>query len=154
PERTLQIHGNLHFARCAGGCAGPVPLPEGLGEGIARDAVPDDATLAALRCASCGGWLRPHVLWFDEYYDEENYRAETALSALAGAALLLVVGTSGATSLPARMVEIALAQAVSVVVVDPEPTSFAQRAVEDKGAFLRGTACAVVPQVVAALTAR
>src|ERR671927_348185 len=96
PERTSCIHGDAAFVRCADGCEGKLLLPD-LGP---RDAATPftKADRERLDCPRCGGWLRPHVLWFDEYYDEDNYRADTALRAAGRAALLLVVGTSGATN--------------------------------------------------------
>src|SRR5512138_538410 len=98
PERTSCIHGDAAFVRCAGTCAGKLPLPD---MGVRDAATPfTPADRDKLSCPRCRGWLRPHVLWFDEYYDEENYRMQTALRAVAGAELLLVVGTSGATNLP------------------------------------------------------
>ena len=45
-----------------------------------------DRDRAALRCARCGGRLRPHALWFDEMYDGRDGRAERA--AAAGATLI------------------------------------------------------------------
>ena len=107
-----------------------------------------DAELSALRC-DCGDWLRPHVLWFDESYDEPLYRYVSALRAAETAAALIVVGTSGATMLPARMCEMVAARGVPFIVVDPEPTVFSALAERSpQGQFRRGSAVAVLPSLI------
>jgi NAD-dependent deacetylase len=140
PARIFQIHGNLDFCRCVRGCP-PAIRP-----------LPDDAAPAALRCA-CGERLRPHVLWFDESYDEPLYRYVSALKAAQTAAALIVVGTSGATTLPARMCEIVAARGAPFIVVDVEPTVFAALAESTPGGlFLRGSAVEVLPAVAGEIT--
>jgi NAD-dependent deacetylase len=149
PGRTFCIHGDAGFVRCAGECApGRLPLPE-LGR---RDAETPftQGDRAALTCRRCGGWLRPHVLWFDEYYDEENYRADSAMRAAAAAALLVVAGTSGATTLPARIGELAWRRGIPIVDVNPEENPFSELA-EERGVAVRGPASEWLPRIAAAL---
>jgi NAD-dependent deacetylase len=147
PDRLYQIHGNIDFCRCLDGCAAgaaPQPLPAEV------DAAGD---LRSLRCG-CGAWLRPHVLWFDESYDEPRFRLQSTLGAMEEAALLIVVGTSGATTLPARMCERAAARAIPFLVLDPEETTFAALARRSpRGAYVAGPAATLVPALVAALAA-
>ncbi len=150
-ERTYCIHGDAAWVRCASGCPGRLPLPD-LGP---RDAAAPlrEADVEKLHCA-CGGWLRPHVPWFDEFYDEENYRMESALRAAGEASLLLVVGTSGATNLPMQIGQIAWRRAIAMVDVNPEPNPFAELAeASPRGFFARGTACERLPEIVSALGA-
>jgi NAD-dependent deacetylase len=148
--RTLEIHGSLHRLRCADGCSGPQPLPDDL---CAADDGLDAATAARLRCR-CGAWLRPHVLWFDEYYDEVHYRFDSALAAIDAAALLLVVGTTGATNLPNQIVERAAAQGTAVVVQNLEPSRFSALAERlPRGAFVAGDATEWVPRLASWLGA-
>jgi len=153
-ERTYQIHGNADFCRCVRGCRPAVrELPVMLPERWEKERPLDDAELAALRCA-CGEWLRPHVLWFDESYDEPLYRYVSALRAAETAAALIVVGTSGATSLPARMCETVAARGGPLIVVDPEPTVFSELAeTSARGLYLRGTATEVIPALTEVLGA-
>jgi NAD-dependent deacetylase len=148
PERTWQVHGNLHRMRCAAGCRGLLPLPAELGRrGSGRPLEPHEA--AGLRCGRCGAWVRPHVLWFDECYDEENYRFESAIQATWDAALLFVVGTTGGTGLPTRMAQIAVSRAVPLVDVDPAGNVFAElAAMHACGAAVQGAAAACVPALV------
>ena len=101
--RTYQIHGNLHFMRCAHGCSRELfPFPSGVGDKGKNQAV-TEAEKNLLRCPRCHGLARPHVLWFDEYYDETFFRAETALQWAGTTDLLMVVGTAGATTLPMQI---------------------------------------------------
>ena len=110
------------------------------------------AARRALTCPRCGGWLRPHVLWFDECYDEENYSMDSALRAAAAADLLLVVGTSGATNLPVQIGELAFSRGAALVDVNPEPNPFSELAAHAaRGFFAQGSAGARLPGIVAAL---
>jgi NAD-dependent deacetylase len=150
--RTYQIHGNIDFCRCTTGCAPVVrPLPKALPVEWPRERTLADAERTALHCA-CGAWLRPHVLWFDESYDEPLFRYESARRAAETAAVLIVVGTSGATSLPAQMCAIVVARGAPIVVVDPDPGAYSNLAGRGaRGVQIVGTACANVPLVVDAL---
>ena len=147
-ERTYCIHGEAAFVRCAGECTREL-LPLALGERADHSAPLSDTERARLQCAQCGGWLRPHVLWFDEYYDEHYYRQDSALRAVDKAALLLVVGTTGATSLPMHLGERALARGLTIVDVNPEPNPFSKLATASRhGFYVQDPACAVVPAMV------
>jgi NAD-dependent deacetylase len=149
--RTFCIHGDSAFVRCAEDCGlGLVTLPD-WGEFGAQTTL-RERDVAALHCPRCGGWLRPHVLWFDEYYDEEHYRAESALRAAAAADVLLVVGTSGATNLPMQIGELCLRQGAVIIDVNPEMnpfTRFANRA--RRGAYVPAAASEAIPAIVSAL---
>lgn len=151
PERTSCIHGDAAWVRCAGGCPGLVAMPD-MGARAAETPF-TAADRKTLSCPRCGGWLRPHVLWFDEYYDEENYRMHTALRAAGAADLLLVVGTSGATNLPAQIGDLAWRRGIAFVDVNPEDNPFAARArTMRKGYAATGPAAVLLPGIVAALS--
>lgn len=99
-QNTFQIHGNVFFMRCARERTPAVyPIPESLEICSREDPLPSSFA-QLLRCPACGARTRPHVLWFDESYNEKFYRFESALAVAERTALLLVVGTSGATNLP------------------------------------------------------
>jgi NAD-dependent deacetylase len=153
-ERLYQIHGNIDYCRCVEECDGgavPRPLPEAIGEQWDRERPLTQAEGRLLRCA-CGAWLRPHVLWFDESYDEARFRFSSTLAAIEQAALLVVVGTSGATSLPARMCERAAARRIAFLVLDPDETVFAALArSSSRGRYVPGPAGRLVPALVAAV---
>ncbi|MCR9145144.1 MAG: hypothetical protein NXI24_23100 [bacterium] len=102
-ERLLSIHGDLRHARCSDLCSFDLyefpEIPKQRGE----DLTP--AEIERLRCPQCGEYLRPHVLWFDETYNEPFYKLDTTLAAAGRTGLLVIVGTSGATNLPFRIVD-------------------------------------------------
>ncbi len=150
--RTYQIHGNIHFMRCAGAHGDEiVEIPDEVPGLAPADALPEPAR-RLLRCARCQGWARPHVLWFDEYYDEELYRFESSLRAAAGAAVLVTAGTSGNTNLPNQMVAAARRAGALLVDVNPEDNPFGQCAEDAGGICLRGLAGEELPRLLAAVT--
>ncbi|MGB8331882.1 MAG: Sir2 family NAD-dependent protein deacetylase [Polyangiales bacterium] len=152
-DRTYQIHGNIDFMRCSKECLpSPIPVPEDLdlawdkGRGLTR------RELEALSCPSCGTLGRPHVLWFDEHYDEANFRFHSSIDAVGRASLVIVVGTTGATSLPMQIGSIAAQRGVPMIVVNAEPNPFSALVERSgNGAFLIGTASAWVPKIANAL---
>ncbi len=140
PERTYQIHGNIDFMRCGAECSPdiyPVPdsvQPKSKGEPLT------EADQAALRCQRCGSRARPHVLWFDECYDEENYHYHSSIAAAESAGILLSIGTSGATNLPLQVGHVAAQRGTLLIDVNPNPNPFSELATESGGYFLRGMA--------------
>jgi NAD-dependent protein deacetylase/lipoamidase len=152
-QRVYCIHGDAAWVRCAAECGvGLLDLPRFPPRTKDQPLTAEDRR--QLTCPRCGGWLRPHVLWFDEYYDEEHYRLESALRAARGADLLLVVGTSGATNLPMQIGELVYMRGAALVDVNPEENPFAELAERSpRGHFARGSACERLPEIVAALGA-
>jgi len=148
-ERTYEIHGNLDFMRF--GRERPVPIPEGVSLDWPKGRQFGDEERALMSDAS-GALARPHVLFFDECYDERLYRFQSSLEAARECAMLVIVGTTGQTNLPIQMAESAFRQGAILVVINPEPNAFSD-AVErsGEGLFLRGTAGEQVPRVVEAL---
>jgi len=151
PERTYCIHGDAAFVRCSEGCTPELlPMPDMGPRGGQTPFTAADRE--RLTCPGCGSWLRPHVLWFDEYYDEQYYRMQSALRAADRADLLLVVGTSGATNLPSQIGDLAWRRGIAFVDVNPEDNPFAQRARSMRRGFsARGTAAERLPEIVGAL---
>lgn len=150
-ERTFQIHGNIDFARCSKECGAPhVQLPEDLPAKAKGDPVTEEER-ALLRC-TCGAWLRPHVLWFDECYDEPNFRFNSSLAAAAAADLLIVVGTSGATNLPMQVGQLCLGRGSTIVDINPEDNPFSEMATRSsQGYFLQGGGGLFLPSIAEVL---
>jgi NAD-dependent deacetylase len=154
PARVFEVHGSLFRLRCTAECSGPIALPDDLRCGEGPSAVLDEATASRLHCARCGEWMRPHVLWFDEYYDEEHYRFDSAMTAVEEADLLLVAGTTGSTNLPNHLVSLAASRGISLIVQNLEPSRFS--AVAERlpaGAFVTGCATEALPRLVELLGA-
>jgi NAD-dependent deacetylase len=145
PERPYEIHGNIERMRCLAGCGGTLPLPPEARDARAGGAI-SEALLSRLTCPTCGGLARPHVLFFDETYDEPLFRFESTLAAARAAALLVVVGTTGTTNLHLHVGNLASQAGATLVVVNPEPNPFSQLALgSEHGLFLQGTAGGWVP---------
>ena len=152
-ERTWQIHGCIDFMRCADECLeAPVPLPDTIPVDWPKTRRVGESERALLKCPDCGAPARPHVLWFDECYDEALYRWDSSIRAASEASLLVVAGTSGATNLPLQMAGIAVRRRIPFLVVNREPSAFSEM-VEglESGLFLQGEAGRILPQVVAAM---
>ena len=152
-ERTYQIHGNLDFVRCEHDDPPQTrPMPDAIDTAWDRDRPLDDATREALACCGDGDLLRPHVLWFDEAYDEDLYRFESSMRAAASAALLVVVGTSGQTNLPLQVGSLVARRGVPMVVINLEESPFTRFAAQSSaGHFWRASAGEAIPAVVEAL---
>lgn len=153
-ERTYCIHGDAAYVRCSHECGvGLQPLPNV--EITSLESEFTGTMHQKLKCEQCGAWLRPHVLWFDEYYDEENYRADSAMRAAADADVLLVIGTSGATNLPMQIANLCARRGATIIDINPEPNPFATMADRNKfGLSIRRTACEAVPHMVESLLQR
>jgi NAD-dependent deacetylase len=149
PERTFEIHGNIDHYRCAKGCSPRRMVPNLEGVGEHSGFLPEWGE--ALECSRCRCWMRPHVLWFDECYDESNYRFESAVASMADAEALIVVGTTGTTSLPAHMLQIAVMRGMFIVDINPEDNPFAQAAVGGPGTWLQQSATEGLMRVRCAL---
>ncbi len=143
-ERTLEIHGNIDFMRCAAACTTALsPIP---------DVVTDVET--ELRCSACKGLARPHVLWFDEYYDEVLFRFESSLARAEHAALVITVGSSGTTNLPNLVVQSAARAGAQFIDINPDDNPFREHARANHGLVIADTAARALPIVVEAVGCR
>ena len=115
------------------------------------EALSDDELLEALK--RNGKPCRPHVLWFDECYDEDLYRFQSSLEVTSRADLLVIVGTSGATNLPNQMVTMAAQQGIPFIDINPNENVFGQAADRlPHGLSIQESAGAVLPTLTQALT--
>ncbi|MBC2737684.1 MAG: RNA polymerase subunit sigma [Desulfobacteraceae bacterium] len=132
-EKTYQIHGNVFQVRCAAACSPELhSLPMDL-IGRAKEASLTDAERALLTCRRCGERLRPHVLWFDEVYDERYFHFESSLQAAAETGLLLIVGTSGVTNLPNQVAWTVLRKGGTIIDINPAENPFSELARRSPG---------------------
>jgi NAD-dependent deacetylase len=154
PERTLQVHGNTDYMRAIEGDRRPLPIPAAMPRLGREDPLTDEAW--ALLVTPDGRRARPHILWFDEYYEEELYRSDSALEAATRCDLLVVIGTSGAAAIPYHMAAVALKNDSLVIDINPDPNPFSEHALDrarvNRGLWLRGTGTRWVPELVEGLT--
>ena len=135
PE-VLELHGSLHRP-CCHACrrpyalTGPPPLPD------------EGQRLPPLRCAHCGGRIRPGVVWFGEMLPANILKQAEA--AARDGDLFLSVGTS-ALVYPAAGLPWAAAEAgVLVAQINPDTTPLDSLAAVN----LQGTAAQILPELVA-----
>lgn len=156
-ERTYQIHGNIDYARCDP-CLHMWPIDQELDvpadPADAKTYQLTEATRKALLCNKCGASGRPHVLWFDESYDEPLFRFESSLQAATEAALVIIVGTSAQTTLPNHVVNLAARAGAGIIDVNIDTNPFAEIAERlPSGIALRGSAAEHLPAIVGQLLA-
>jgi NAD-dependent deacetylase len=121
----LEIHGNLHRARCIK-CSASTLLEDE--EGI-------------VTCRDCGSFMRPDVVWFGESLDP--VLLESACAASEKADFFIVAGTSGMVQPAASLAYGALRRGGYVLEVNFEPTPLTGTA----SATVLGKAGEVLPEL-------
>ncbi len=88
------------------------------------------------------------MLWFDEYYDEEHYRFESSVAAAADTDLLIIAGTSGATTLPNHVATIVYENGNTIIDINIEENPFSQLARDTPdGMFIQASSAKVLPML-------
>lgn len=127
-RNVLELHGALRTARCT--------------ECDAREAL-DSSGLALERIEhSCGGKLRPDIVWFGESLPQQAW--ERANAAADRAEVILVVGTS-AVVYPAAA--LAMRTSAFVAEINPEATAITNRV----DCVVRETAANALPRLLEGL---
>ena len=128
---VVELHGSITRVKCSR-------------EGSLVEHWNDAANDEPPRCPSCGAYLRPDVVWFNELLP---HAAQTAAdSAARRCDVLLVAGTSAEVYPAAALPEVALRHGACVVEVNPNETQLSA----DVAYALRGPAGVVLPALVAA----
>jgi NAD-dependent deacetylase len=124
-QQLSEIHGNIWMVRCT----------------QCRDITENrDVPIAILPlCQSCGGLLRPHIVWFGESLAEEDIEKSTA--ALQRSDICLIVGTSGVVYPAAGFGAIAKQAGAFIVEINLDSTPHSSLA----DATLQGRARDLVP---------
>ncbi|MBP2679016.1 MAG: NAD-dependent deacetylase, partial [Deltaproteobacteria bacterium] len=105
-RRVAEIHGNIWVVRCTG-C------------GAEREERSDFPELPP-RCGSCGGLLRPGVVWFGEMLPREA--SDAAMEMLSRCEVLIVAGTSAVVAPASGFAAAAKRRGARVVEVNPDET--------------------------------
>ncbi len=152
-ENTFQIHGNISYMRCSRECSADVfPIPEDVPEKAKGEELTEkDRKL--LTCPNCGKQTRPHVLWFDETYNEHFYHYSSSLEMARKTAMLIVVGTSGATNLPNQVAWEVYRHGGIIIDVNIQENPFSDMALgSDRGYFMKEGSSMALPAVLEAMT--
>lgn len=129
-RQLSEIHGNIWIVRCTQ---------------CRRVTENRDVPIAILPlCGSCGGLLRPHIVWFGESLAEEDLRRSEA--ALRTSDLCLIIGTSGLVYPAAGFGSIAKQAGAFVVEINLDST--AQSSIVDVA--MQGRARDIVPLLLQA----
>jgi NAD-dependent deacetylase len=128
-QRVLKLHGDIWWTMCIA-CRNVqsdfrVPLPE----------LPP-------RCQSCGGMLRPGVVWFGEPLPGATW--EQAEEAVRRCELLIVAGTSAVVYPAASLAPLAQSQGARVIEINTEETPLSGAA----DLCLRGPSGEILPQII------
>jgi NAD-dependent deacetylase len=105
-HHVIEFHGNLFANRCFAGCGAVADVPRPCPE--------------PPRCAHCGAWLRPGVVWFGEMIPPDALRA--AVAASERCELFLCIGTSAQVQPAASLAARAHEAGAVVAEINPEPT--------------------------------
>ncbi len=146
-RHVMAIHGDIGRMRCARECvADRFQIPDAV-QALAKGEPVSPEVKALLVCAKCGGMARPHVLWFDESYDEERYHLDTVRRIATEAALVVVAGTSAQTNLPWQVVTLGQSAGATIVDINLEDNPFGEIA-KQSGGVIRGPAAAALTAIV------
>jgi len=149
PQTTLQIHGNIFYMRCTDECRRNVyPLPLQL---LPRDKQQPLTAVerGLLSCPDCGAHTRPHVLWFDESYDEHYYRFDSALAIAEKTDVLVIAGTSGATTLPNLIANTVYRNGGTIIDINLAENTFTDLALSSpNGRFINKTCSAGLAELM------
>jgi NAD-dependent deacetylase len=137
-SRVYHLHGSLFEFRCDR-CDQPFhgPLPE----------MPEPVEVVEPPRCSCGGMIRPNVVWFGEGLPSDAW--QRSVDAVTAADLAIVVGTSAIVYPAAGLPELALANGIPVIEVNPERTPLSDSA----SISLRETAATALPSLLQRLPA-
>ena len=152
--RTYQIHGNVFYMRCSLECSEAFyPIPEAVRPKTKEESL-TDSDREHLRCPLCGARSRPHILLFDESYNEHHYHFYSSLKTAQDTALLIVVGTAGATNLPNQVAREVYQRDGVIIDVNIETNPFAQLAENSlRGFFVKEPSASALPAIFEAMTA-
>ncbi|MCL4529397.1 MAG: NAD-dependent deacylase [Chloroflexi bacterium] len=129
--QVIELHGNIQRVRCAE-CGA-----------IVEDW--DDDNAAVPRCASCGGLLRPHVVWFGEPLPRAEL--ESAMEAARNCQIFFSIGTSGVVQPAATLAYAAHNRGAVVVEINTEQTPLTAKA----DFFFQGKSGEILPELVKAV---
>ena len=129
-QNVLELHGNIQRVRCSV-----------CGE-FSNDW--DEESESVPQCKSCGGLLRPDVVWFGESLPLDQL--EGAVEATRVCDVFFSIGTSGAVQPAASLAHAARSQGAVVVEINAEQTPLSLQA----DFFFQGKSGEILPELVKA----
>jgi NAD-dependent deacetylase len=132
-RHVYHLHGSLfefRCDRCQRAYSGQLP------------AMPEPVETVTPPECQCGGLIRPNVVWFGEALPDLAW--QRSVEAVTNADLVVVVGTSSIVYPAAGLPELALANGIPVIEVNPEPTPLSNAAT----ATVRESAATALPTLL------
>jgi NAD-dependent deacetylase len=125
-SHLIKIHGTSDRVRCSRvGCRYGSPSGSLAASEVSFEdflASPSEQTLPS--CPVCGSLVRPHVLFFDEFYgDHRDYRYPEAEAVAQSADLMLFVGTSFSVGITDLFLRAGILKRISLFSIDPGASS-------------------------------
>jgi NAD-dependent deacetylase len=111
-QNVLELHGNIQRVRCS--------------DCFMVAETWDDDTESVPRCESCGGLLRPDVVWFGESLPRDQL--EAAVEAARSCDAFFSIGTSGVVQPAASLAFAARNRGAVVIEINAEPTPLTSKA--------------------------
>jgi NAD-dependent deacetylase len=130
-QNVLELHGNIQRVRCS--------------ECYAVAETWGDDSESVPRCASCGGLLRPDVVWFGESLPRDQL--EAAVEAARSCNVFFSIGTSGVVQPAASLAFAARNRGGVVVEINAEPTPLSEKA----NYVFQGRSGKILPELVKAV---
>lgn len=146
--RTYQIHGTLAYMRCSVECHTKIyPVPEELVQLDEKTPFTEEQK-KLLVCPVCGAVSRPHILLFDECYNDEFYYYDRSIYRIHQTDLLIVIGTSGATTLANLLGQFACRKQCAFIDINPENNPFRSMACSVKnGCYIAQPSSKVLKEI-------
>ena len=110
-QTIYELHGNIHRHKC-NSCGKIIDLA--------------NENMRELKICSCGGRVRPDVVWFGESLPIETLNQ--AFNAVQGCNLMFSIGTSAQIYPAAQLPFDAKSRGAYVIEINPEPTPFSHKA--------------------------
>jgi NAD-dependent deacetylase len=129
-KNMLELHGNIQRVRCS--------------DCYSLAETWDDDTESVPRCKSCGGLLRPDVVWFGESLPRDQL--EAAVEAARTCQVFFSIGTSGVVQPAASLAFAARNRGAVVVEINAEPTPLTPKT----DFFFQGKSGEILPEFVKA----
>ena len=127
-EKLVELHGNIWRTRC-------------VADGRISNNREVPLAMIPPKC-ECGALLRPHIVWFGESLDEEDF--SVVLNAARNCEVMMVVGTSSVILQAAALAGMAKESGAFVVEVNPDETAITGLA----DVSMRGRSGEILPQIV------
>ncbi len=112
------------------------PFPHEIGLKNRKNDRLTEKEIEVLKCPKCGEDLRPHVLWFDEYYNEKFFKKDTVLRISKETGILFILGTSGETTLPQVIAKNVLAKSGMVIEINISDSYFSELLKDKKNGII------------------